>query len=146
MLAPENGRSEVGPRRWPCRRLGLFTASAIACGRSSLRWSESRKRSNDTTVVHALGAEFFPRLTQGNPVCIKPHEVARFQRECALLREHLDAICGSVDLAGQHGIAVDMETGQVISPSASRETFRQLVSLHWRTSKTAAQRAAQAAG
>jgi hypothetical protein len=96
--------------------------------------------------VHALGAEFFPRLASGNPVRIKHDETARFQRECALLRENLDAICGDVDLSGQHGLAVDMATGQVTRAAASREVFGQLVSLHLANIEDAAQRAAQAGG
>lgn len=96
--------------------------------------------------VRALGAEFFPRLASGNPVRIEHHEVARFQHECALLREHLDAICGAVDLSGQHGLAVNLATGQAISPRASREAFRQLVDLHLANIEDAAQRAAQAGG
>lgn len=96
--------------------------------------------------VCALGAEFFPRLASGNPVRIEAHEVARFQSECALVREHLDAICGTVELSGQHGLAVDRATGQVISPRASREAFRQLVELHLANFEDAALRAVQAGG
>jgi hypothetical protein len=96
--------------------------------------------------VRALGAEFFPRLAAGNQVNIKPHEVARFQRECALLRENLDAICVGVDPSGQHGLAVDMATGTVTSPGASRKAFQQIVSLHRANIEDAAQRAAQAGG
>ncbi|MBO0835432.1 MAG: hypothetical protein J2P28_07925 [Actinobacteria bacterium] len=96
--------------------------------------------------VRALGAEFFPRLALGNEVRIKPHEVARFQHECALLREHLDAICGAVELSGQHGTSVDLATGQVSRPGASHEAFRQLVDLHLANIEETAQRAAQAGG
>jgi len=96
--------------------------------------------------VRALGAEFFPRLASGNPVSIKPHELARFQRECVLLRANLDAICRGVDLSGQRGLAVDMGTGQVTSAAALGEVFRQLVSVHLANIEDAAQRAAQAGG
>ena len=96
--------------------------------------------------VRALGTEFFPRLMSGNTVRIQAHEVARFQGECALVREHLEAICGAVDLSGQRGLAVDLAAGQAISPRASRETFRQLVSRHLANIEDAAQRAAQVGG
>jgi hypothetical protein len=96
--------------------------------------------------VRALGAEFFPRLASGNTVRIQAHQVAAFQRECALVRAHLEAICGAVELAGQHGIAVNTATGQVTSPAASPETFRQLVSARLANIEDAAQRAAQAGG
>jgi len=68
--------------------------------------------------VRALGAEFFTRLASGNQVSIKPHEVARFQRECLLLRENLEATCADVDLSGQNGLAVDKATGRVMSATA----------------------------
>src|SRR5215475_7683455 len=70
--------------------------------------------------VRALGAEFFPRLASGNPVTIKPHEVARFRRECLLLRENLEAICADVDLSAQDGFAVNVATGQVARVAGSR--------------------------
>lgn len=79
-------------------------------------------------------------------MAIKPHEVAPFQRECVLLRENLDAICADVDLSAQHGLAVDVATGQLTSASASGDAFRQLVSLHLPNIEDAAQRAAQAGG
>jgi hypothetical protein len=88
----------------------------------------------------------FLRLASGNPVYIEPGEMARFQRECALLRENLDVICEGVDLSGQHGVAVDTATGQVFRASASREVFRQLVSLDLANIEDAAKRAAQAGG
>ncbi|MBO0823593.1 MAG: hypothetical protein J2P27_07000 [Actinobacteria bacterium] len=72
--------------------------------------------------------------------------MARFQQECALLREHLDAICGAVELSGKHGISVDLATGQVSRSGASREAFRQLVELHLANIEETAQRAAQAGG
>jgi hypothetical protein len=72
--------------------------------------------------------------------------MARFQRECVLLRENLDAICSDVDLSGQHGLAVNLATGQVIRAAASPDVFRQLVSLHLANIEDAAQRAAQAGG
>ena len=96
--------------------------------------------------VRALGGELFQRLTSGNPVRIQAHEVARFQHECALVREHLDTICDAVDLSRHHGLSVNPATGQVISPRASRERFRQLVDLHLANIEDAARRAAQAAG
>jgi hypothetical protein len=96
--------------------------------------------------VRSLGADYFPRLASGNPVTIKPHEVAPFQRECVLLRENLDAICADVDLSAQHGLSVDVATGQLTAASASRDAFRQLVSLHLANIEDAAQHAAQAGG
>ena len=95
--------------------------------------------------VRALGAEFFPRLASGNPVSIRPDEVAQFRLECQLLRENLNAICDSVDLSGQDGVAV-LASGQVVSPAASGEVFRELVSLHLANIEDAAQRAAQVGG
>jgi hypothetical protein len=92
------------------------------------------------------GAVESAQVPSGNPVSIKPHDVARFQRECVLLRANLDAICLGVDLSDQRGLAVDMGTGQVTSAAASREVFRQLVSVHLANIEDAAQRAAQAGG
>src|SRR5262245_59527925 len=96
--------------------------------------------------VRALGAEFFPQLASGNPVTIEPHAVARFQRECLLLRDNLEDICADLDLSAQDGLAVDVATGQVTRAAASREAFRQLVSLHLANIEDAAQRAAQTRG
>lgn len=96
--------------------------------------------------VRALDAEFFPRLTSANPVRIKAHDVERFHRECALVREHLEGICGAADLSGQDGLAVDVVTGQAIGPRASPEAFRQLVSRHLANIEYTARRAKQVGG
>lgn len=118
-------------------KLGESLAAGFESSRSEV-WGSAQ--------VSALGAEFLPRLTSGNSVRIQAHEVARFQRECALVREHLEAICGAVDLSGQRGLAVNLATGQAISPRASRETFCQLVSLHLANIEDAAHSAAQVGG
>ena len=42
-------------------------------------------------AVRALGARFFPLLALKD-LWVQPEEVEEFQRECALLRDHLDEI------------------------------------------------------
>jgi hypothetical protein len=78
--------------------------------------------------VRDLGAQYFPRLARSD-LHVPAAEMTAFLRECALLRTHLDAIAASVDLTGQTGVAagaVGPHTGPV---SASREIFRDQVSL-----------------
>jgi hypothetical protein len=96
--------------------------------------------------VRGLGAEFFPRLASGEMVTIEEDELARFQRECALVRENLDAICADVDLASQHGFVVGNAPGQVVRANASREAFRDLVSQRLANIEDAVRRAANARG
>ena len=96
--------------------------------------------------VQALGAKVFPRLASGEMVTIEDDELARFQAECALVRENLDAVCAGVDLASQHGFVVGNAPGQVVRASASREVFRDLVSQRLANIEDAVQRAVNAGG
>src|ERR1700751_807432 len=73
--------------------------------------------------VRALGADYFPRLA-GADLRVDAGEVTAFLRECALLREHLDAIAAAVDLSRRPGIAVNTATGHVTIVSDSPEVFR----------------------
>lgn len=93
-----------------------------------------------------LGSELFPRLASGEMVTIRADELPRFQRECALMRENLDAICADVDLTGQHGFVVGTAPGQVVQASAAREVFRDLVSQRLANIEDAARRVATAGG
>ena len=73
-------------------------------------------------------------------------ETTAFLRECALLREHLDVIAAGADLAGQHGVAVSTATGRVTAVGASREVFREQVSLRLANIEAAARRALEVGG
>ena len=95
--------------------------------------------------ARALGAEYLPRLA-GTDLRIEPGEMTAFLRECALLREHLDVIAAGVDLAGQPGVAVNTTTGRVTTVSASREIFREQVSLRLANIEAAALRALEVGG
>ena len=96
--------------------------------------------------VQALGAEFFPRLASEEMVTIQDDELGRFQRECTLVRENLDAICADVDLASEDGLVVGNAPGQVVRANASREVFHDLVSQRLANIEDAVQRAANAGG
>lgn len=96
--------------------------------------------------VQALGAEIFPRLASGETLTVDHGELARFQRECALLRENLDAVCADIDLAAQNGTVVGSAPGQLIRASTSREVFRGLVSQRLANIEDAIARAAHAGG
>jgi hypothetical protein len=67
-------------------------------------------------------------------------------RECALLRQHLDAIAAAVDLSRQKEIAVNTATGIVTAVSESREVFREHVSLRLASIKAAARHAPEIGG
>ena len=95
--------------------------------------------------VRALGAEYFPRLA-GADLRVDAGEVAAFLRECALLREHLDAIAAAVDLSRQPGIAVNTATGRVTAVSDSPEVFRKQVSLRLANIEFAARHALELGG
>jgi hypothetical protein len=94
--------------------------------------------------VRALGAEFFPQLAGGD-LYVEPAQVASFQRDCALLREHLGAIAAGVDLSTQKGhLTVAPGTGRLTDPSASREVFRAEISVRLAIIEDAADRALKA--
>jgi len=96
--------------------------------------------------VRRLGAEFFPRLAIGD-LYLEPGQVRGFQRGCALLREHVDAIAAGVDLSAQKGhLAVDPASGQVIDPSASREVLRGQILLRLHNIEVTARRALEVGG
>jgi hypothetical protein len=90
--------------------------------------------------VRALGAVYFPELAERD-LRAAAGEVAAFLRECALLREHLNAITGAVDLSGQPGTAVDLASGSVTAVAGSREVFREQVSQRLANIEAAASRA-----
>jgi hypothetical protein len=96
-------------------------------------------------LVRALGAKYFPRL-DGADLCFDAGEAAAFLGECALLREHLDAIAAAVDLSRQQGIAVNIATGHVTAVSKSREVFQNQVSLRLANIEAAARRALEIGG
>jgi hypothetical protein len=96
-------------------------------------------------LVRALGAEYFPQL-DGADLYIDAGQVTAFMRECALLRQHLDAIAAAVDLSRQEGIAVNTATGIVTAVSESREVFREHVSLRLASIEAAARRALEIGG
>ena len=95
--------------------------------------------------ARALGAEYLPRLADAD-LRVGPEETTAFLRECALLREHLNVIAAGVDLAGQPGVAVNTTTGRVTTVSASREIFREQVSLRLANIEAAARRALEVGG
>lgn len=95
--------------------------------------------------VRALGAEFFPQL-DGADLCVKAGEVKPFLRECALLRQHLDAIVAAVDLSRQPGIAVNTAAGRGTAVSESREIFREQLSMRLANIEAAARRALEIGG
>lgn len=96
-------------------------------------------------VARALGAEYFPRLA-GAGLCVGAVEMTAFLRECALLREHLDVIAAGAALTGQHGVAVNTGTGRLTAVGASREIFREHVSLCLASIEAAARRALEVGG
>lgn len=95
--------------------------------------------------VRALGAEYFPRLAEAD-LYVNAGEVTAFLRECALLRENLDAIAAAVDLSRQPGVAVNMATGLVSAVSDSPEVFLEHVSLRLANIEAAARRALEIGG
>jgi hypothetical protein len=95
--------------------------------------------------VRALGAQYFPQL-DGADLCVDAREVTTFLRECALLREHLDAIVAAVDLSRQPGIAINTATGRVTAVSDSHEIFREQVSMRLANIEAAAYRALEIGG
>lgn len=95
--------------------------------------------------VRALGAEYFPRLAEDD-LRVEAGEVAAFLRECAVLREHLDAIAAAVDLSHQPGVAVNTATGHVTAVSDSPEVFREQVSTRLANIEAAARRALEVGG
>ncbi len=121
--------------------LGGRPDSSPAAGFESWRtevWASSQ--------VRLLGAEFFPRLATGD-LYVEPLDVPRFQRECTMLHEHVDAIAAGVNLSSQKGhLAVDLASGQVIDPSVSREILREQILLRLATIEDAARRALEADG
>lgn len=96
-------------------------------------------------LVRALGADYFPRLEDAD-LFVDAEEVTAFLRECALLREHLDAITAAVDLSQQPGIAVDTATGRVITVSESHEVFREQLALRLANIEAVARRALEIGG
>jgi hypothetical protein len=76
----------------------------------------------------------------------RSRELETFLRECALLREHLDAIVAVVDLSGQPGIAVDTAGGRGTAVSDSRRIFREQVSMRLANIEAAAGRALEIGG
>lgn len=104
-----------------------------------------RTRVRGSAQVRTLGAEYFPPLA-GADLYVGADEMTAFLRECALVREHLDVITDAVDLAGQPGVAVDTAAHRVIAVPASREIFREQVSLRLASIEAAARRALEAGG
>jgi hypothetical protein len=98
-----------------------------------------------SSQVRALGAMYFPRLAEAD-LCVGAAEVAAFLRECALLREHLDAIAAAADLSRQPGVAVNTATGRVTAAQDSPEVFREQVSLRLANIEAAARRALDTGG
>lgn len=88
--------------------------------------------------VRALGAGLLPKLATED-LYADPGQVAQLQRDCALLREHLDAVVAGVDLSTQHGITVP--TNGVVYPGSSRAAFRETLSQHLANIEDAVRRA-----
>jgi len=126
---------------------GKMTFLAERPGSSPAAGAESwRTQVWASPQVRSLGAEFFPRLATGD-LYVEPGHVPRFQRECAVLREHAAAIAAGVELSSQKGhLAVDLASGQVIDPSASRELLQEQILLRLVTIEDAARRAGEAGG
>ena len=120
---------------------GEGPGSSLAAGFESWRtevWASS--------LVRSLGAGFFPQLATGD-LYVEPDHVHRFQRECAMLREHVDAIASGVDLSSQkRHRAVDLASGQIFDPSASHEVLREQILLRLANIEDVARRALEADG
>jgi hypothetical protein len=115
-------------------------------GSSSAAGSESwRTEVWASPPVRALGAQFFPQLAVSD-LYVQPGLVTRFQDECLLLREHLDAIAAAVDLAGQRGITVDHAARRASDPASSPAVFRETVSRRLANIEDAARRAVDTGG
>ena len=114
---------------------GGETGQSLAAG-----YENWRTKVWGSAYVRSLGAEYLPQLADSD-LRIRTTEMAAFLDECALLREHLDALAAVVDVTGQSGVAIDTATGRTVAASRSREAFRELVSLRLSNIEAAARRA-----
>ena len=119
---------------------GEETGQSLAAGFES--W---RTKVWGSAYVRSLGAEYLPQLA-GSALRVQTTEMAAFLDECALLREHLDAIAAVVDVIGQPGVAIDTATGRTVAVSGSREAFREQISLRLSNIEAAARRALAVGG
>jgi hypothetical protein len=124
---------------------GTAVPDKVLGGSLAAGFENWRTRVWGSPQVRALDAKYFPRLADAD-LRVDAGEVAAFLRECALLREHLDAITAAADLSRQSGVAVNTATGHVTTVSDSPEVFREQVSLRLANIEAAARRALETGG
>ena len=95
--------------------------------------------------VRALGAEFFPRLTQED-LYIEQEQVEQSQRECRLLRENIEIVAVGTDPLNPKATHFTAGARRPVDPPDPHAAFLETVSRRLANIETAAQQAIEIEG